>query len=124
MTSSQPSSPPHRDFSPASIIAATVMLGTLVFAGLFSGVLVATRLMQTAQMGWDQLADAIGGAIFGVSIGLIIAVTVTLRAGAKARWITASVAFVIAAVALLLLLNLPPNTGQPAPANAPTSSPP
>lgn len=105
-----------RRFSPASIASASALLITTLFAGMFSGVLISTRIMQTSQMGWDQLADFVGGAFFGVIIGVGLGILILWRATIRNRWIATVVALLLAGLGLLLLQHLPPNTGQP-PAN-------
>jgi hypothetical protein len=76
-----------------SWLSAAALLIALVMFGLVAGGLVATRVIGTAGMGWDQLADTLGGLMVGGAVG-IVAWLLALRflAPAGRRWLTVAAA--------------------------------
>lgn len=93
--------------SKAGRFAAGVLYTTgLISAGLMLGALLGTRVFGRSDMGWDQLANGLGGAALGALAGLVIAV-LTLRRFQLGRQIWAGVgAWVLGAAILVLLQQL------------------
>lgn len=69
-------------------------MGALVLLGFVLGPLIATRVMYTSGMGFDRLSDALGGAMLGVVIALVVGIV-------SLRWLTTSHRLWIAVAALV-----------------------
>lgn len=88
---------------------------SLPMLGLVAGVLVATRVLTTSAMGWDQLADALGGGIVGALLGLVTGALLVRRLGTRRRLVLALLALAGALLCLLYVRATPPRVA-PAPA--------
>jgi hypothetical protein len=96
--------------------SAAVLLVALLLLGLVTGVFVATRVLATTGMGWDQIADALGGAMVGGASALV-AWGVALRTlGPPRRFVLAAIAvagaFGVAAASRTVPMNV--RVGNPA----------
>jgi hypothetical protein len=58
----------------ARIVAGLLLVPCFLFLGLAAGVTIAT--LNSTGMGWDRLADAVGGMMVGAVAGLILALLV------------------------------------------------
>lgn len=87
--------------------SAIFLLLALVLFGLFFGALVATRIFPTSRMGWDQLADFLGGAMLGGIAGLVAALALIARIAPRARMAMALVALMGCAGAMAYMSVIP-----------------
>ena len=87
-----------------------LFLAALAGCGFVVGVAVATRLLSTSGMGWDQLADALGGGLAGGVLGLVAGALSVRRASRRLRLILALAFLVAAALCLVLLRTTSPRT--------------
>lgn len=72
-----------------SWLSAALLLGALLLFGVLGGGLVATRVIGTSGMGWDRLADTLGGMLVGGVLGVVAGVVGVLRLSANGRfWLT------------------------------------
>lgn len=97
-----------------SVLSALTLVASLLALGFFLGGFVATRLLPTTGMGWDQLADALGGMMLGTLIGLVLAVAGVSLLTTRVRWWTSAGALILAFVTLLGLRVVPPRVVEPA----------
>jgi hypothetical protein len=63
-----------RSFLSSAFLVITLVLFGFIFGGLF-----ATRIMTTGGMGFDQIADALGGYTIGSAVALIAAIVLLRR---------------------------------------------
>jgi hypothetical protein len=87
--------------------------------GLFFGVLVATRILTTSGMGWDQLADFFGGAILGAGAAFVLGLVVVRRLAPLARTQSAILAVLGTGGAMAYMSVTPPNVRPPSAAALP-----
>lgn len=97
-------------------LAGAFLILSLLFLGFVAGILVATRLLATSAMGWDQLADALGGAAIGMLAGAAAGALLLPRLGGRHRSLVALVALAAAVSCWLYLRTTPPRV-------APTEKP-
>ena len=69
-----------------SWLSAALLLAALPLLGGLSGGLVVTRLIGTSGMGWDQLADTLGGVLAGGALGLVAGIVGVLRLSSSRRF--------------------------------------
>jgi hypothetical protein len=106
-------------------LSAAVLLVALVLFGFIAGGLVATRVIGTSEMGWDEIADTLGGLMVGGALSVAAwLVALRLLGSAGRLWMTGA-AVVGSIGASIYLLSTPPlaRSGRaadiPAPAVAP-----
>ncbi|MGE0594323.1 MAG: hypothetical protein AB7G23_16870 [Vicinamibacterales bacterium] len=92
--------------------SAVVLLATLLALGLFAGVFVATRVLGTTTMGWDQLADALGGAMAG-SVTALVAWGLALRMLSPARRVALAAIAVAGTAGIATALQAVPASTRP-----------
>ncbi len=103
----------------AAWFSAVVLLAALLPLGLFAGVFVATRVLGTTTMGWDQLADALGGAMAG-SVAALVAWGLALRTLSPARRVALAAIAAAGTVGIATALQaVPANTRPVTSANVP-----
>jgi hypothetical protein len=85
------------------LVAGGCLLAALGLLGFLGGVLVATRVLSTSQMGWDQLAGFLSGGAAGGLAGLVAAALVVRRLGVARRFAVALAALAAAALAFAYL---------------------
>jgi hypothetical protein len=108
-------------------LAGAMLLLTLVLSGAIVGGLVATRIIGTSGMGWDRLADTLGGLMAGGALGVAMWVVAILTLQAPARRRLMGIAVAAGAGAMVYVLATEPATRVPrrmeipAPAVAPFS---
>ena len=87
-----------------------MLLVALVVLGFIAGGLVATRIIGSSGMGWDQIADALGGVVVGSALGIAAwIVAVRLLGSAGRLWLTGA-AVVGCIGASIYLQSTPPRT--------------
>jgi len=75
----------------------------LLGLGLFAGALLGGRVFGSGGMGWDQLADALGGAIVGIIAGIVVSVWAIRKLPiGKQAWLGASSLVVAAGAAAVI----------------------
>jgi hypothetical protein len=103
---------------PGWLTAACVLAG-LVFLGMIAGALVATRVMTVSGMGWDQIADTLGGLMVGGAVGLVAGLVAVRMLDARGRLAATAGALLASVAAAMYLQATPPNmrrtSGVPAP---------
>jgi len=97
-----------------------VVLATGLLGAMLGGLYVRLFVPRTG-MGWDQIANALGGLMLGGLIGLVVGLVVALTTSTRVRAITAAVA-VVGALAMIVILRL--LAGPLTPAQAGPSDPP
>ena len=100
----------------ARVLSGWALWGASGAAGSLVGGLVATRVLTTTDMGWDQLADALGGMMVGALAGAVVAGAGIAALDRGGRWLASVGALLVAAAALLGLRLLPPNVATARPA--------
>lgn len=68
-----------------SWLSGALLLAALLLLGVLTGGLVATRVIGTSGMGWDQIADTLGGVLAGAALGLAAGVVAVLKLGSSGR---------------------------------------
>ncbi len=81
------SSPETQRLSAAGILSATSLLLTSAFAGALGGGLFVRLFVPKTGMGWDQLADMLGGLMLGALIGLTTGALLSWSLPAPRRWL-------------------------------------
>jgi hypothetical protein len=76
----------------ASWSSAAVLLVALLLLGVVAGAFVATRVLATSDMGWDQIADALGGAMVGCVTALVVWVVAVRSLRPRGRVVLAACA--------------------------------
>jgi hypothetical protein len=99
--------------------AGTLFLLGLVAFGLFFGVLVATRILTTGGMGWDQLADFLGGAMLGAGAAFVLGLVLVGRLAPRTRVQLAILAVLGTGGAMAYMSVTPPNIRRPSTAALP-----
>jgi hypothetical protein len=90
-----------------SILSGTVLvLTTLLFGFLFGG-FIGGRVFGQDGMGWDRLADALGGMFLGVFGAVIVATVLVMKFDNLKRWI-ASAVFLAGIVVMMILFRVVP----------------
>ena len=109
-------------------LSGTAVLATAVPCGFLTGGFIASRLSTTG-MGWDRLADALGGMMVGVVAGVILGAVLVARLGVRGRLVAAgffAAAAVVTIVAFRLVpapkMDLPPPPAPPPPRFEPAYS--
>lgn len=97
------------------IVSAVVLFLCLLPFGLLAGGFVATRLLPMTGMGWDQLADALGGFMVGTLAAVVLGAVLVWRLGVKGRLIAAGLALIASGGMLFLLKTVPKNVAAPEP---------
>ncbi len=103
-----------------------LLLVSALLCGLIVGGAVAGRLMPASpgEMGWDRLADALGGMAVGAVVGLSAALYFVRRWSVRQRLVTAAVLIVVAiSVTAVLRATRPGSSLDPA-ASQPQSTTP
>ena len=102
-------------------LSGTTVLATAVLCGFLAGGFIASRLSTTG-MGWDRLADALGGMMIGIVAGAILGTVLVVRLGVRGRLVAAGVlaaGAVVTIVAFRLVpapkMDLPPPPAPPPP---------
>lgn len=85
------------------LLAGGCLLAALGLLGFVVGVLVATRVLSTSAMGWDQLADFLAGGAAGGLAGGVTGAFVVRRLGVATRVGLALAALVAAVLAFAYL---------------------
>ncbi len=93
--------------------AGAIFLISLAFLGMIVGGLVATRVFYSSNMGWDQIADAIGGSFVGILAALIIGAIIVGRISNRVRLIGTGIALIVAALGIVYLRSTPVNVRPP-----------
>ncbi len=88
-----------------NILKALSLLLTSSLTGLMLGLLVVRFLIPPKAMGWDGIADALGGAMLGGLTGIAAAVTLLLLQPAKS-WLRSTLAITLALLLSFGLLAL------------------
>ncbi len=99
----------RRSRDSVSWITGTAFLLAMLVLGFIAGVVVATRILYTTDVGWDQIGDALGGAVVG---GLVALVAGTLGLGRTPPWLRvllATVALAVSAGGVVYLRSTPPH---------------
>lgn len=100
--------PPPRPASGggARLAAAAIALIGLLLFGFSVGGYLGGRVLSDGGMGWDRLADALGGAAIGIVCGLAAGVFAIRRLSTRDLWISgvAAVAFAVLILAVLRAL--------------------
>lgn len=98
------------------IVSGAVLLIALSPVGLLIGGFVASRIGSKSQMGWDQLADTLGGAMLGVLGAWVAGIVLIQILTPRKRFVVALVA-TASIVALIVILRivrpLPPAVETP-----------
>lgn len=109
-------------------LSGTTVLATAVLCGFLAGGFIASRLSTTG-MGWDRLADALGGMMIGIVAGAILGTVLVVRLGVRGRLVAAGVlaaGAVVTIVAFRLVpapkMDLPPPPAPPPPRFEPAYS--
>lgn len=91
--------------TPARFASAALCLVSLILLGFILGGFAAGRVMpgSEGEMGWDRLADAIGGAAVGTLLGLVAGVIAVRRFTVVQRLLAAAIALPVAAAVLLAM---------------------
>lgn len=100
-----------------------VYLIALVGLGFVLGGTVATRLFPSGGMGWDQIANALGGVLVGVIVSAVVGAITVVRLSPRARLLLAGAA-VAAVVACFAYASLTPPPGRPQSVPAAPTAPP
>ena len=107
-------------------LASAAVLLSLPLLGAVAGGAVASSLSD--QVGWDQLADFIGGAMAGLAVGVVLAAVLLMRAGSRTRLIVASIGLALTLGVVLAFWMSARARGQPnqqvVPIPRPTTPPP
>ena len=104
-----------------SWLSGALILISLTFFGLVFGALVATRILTPGGMGFDQIADALGGAIVGGIIALVAGVALIRRLSASSRVLVALLAIAASGGAVFYLRATPMNVRGAESSNLATS---
>jgi hypothetical protein len=91
-----------------SWLSGALLLAALLFFGVLTGGLVATRVIGTSGMGWDRLADTLGGVLAGGALGLVAGIVGVLKVGSSGRfWLAGSAVVGCLGAAAYLLATQP-----------------
>jgi hypothetical protein len=84
----------------AGVLTSVVVIAAAAVAGAFLGLLFVALFVPKTGMGWDQIADALGGLMLGglIGIGLGIALAVTLDV--RRKLIATAICIAIAGVTI------------------------
>jgi hypothetical protein len=98
-----------------SKLASAFLLITLLIFGFIFGAMVATRIMTTSGMGFDQLADALGGMMIGSLGGLVVGIVLMRRLTPASKLVVGLLAIAVTVGTILYLRATPANTrvGEP-----------
>jgi len=90
-----------------SIASGTVLVLTSLVFGFLTGGFLGGRVFGRTGMGWDRLADALGGMALGLIGAVIMSTVLVMKLDTGKRWI-ASVLFICGAVLMVILLRVVP----------------
>ncbi len=104
-------------------VVAVALVVVCVLLGLLAGAFVATRVFPSGGMGWDQIANTLGGLMIGSGAGLVIGLILALALSHLVRiWAAAAVLAGIAVT--IVLLNIVPAPKRAAPQRVELPPPP
>lgn len=83
-----------------------LVISAIVF-GFLSGGLVGSRVFGRTGMGWDRLADALGGMAVGILVSILVSVLLLRTVDTRKLWI-ASGLFILGAILSWVLLRVVP----------------
>jgi hypothetical protein len=98
-----------------SWFSAAALLIALIIFGFIFGATVATRIMTTGGMGFDQIADALGGVMIGALAGLLAGIILIRQLSPPIRLVVTFIAIAATFGNVLYLRATPPNirVGEP-----------
>ena len=97
----------------------TAVVAMAVLCGFLAGGFIASRLSTTG-MGWDRLADTLGGMMVGVVAGVILGAVLVVRLGVRGRMVAAGFLAAGAVVTILAFRLVPaPKMDLPPPSPPP-----
>jgi hypothetical protein len=100
----------------ALLIAGLVLVLACGFFGAAIGLLGAKLLSPPGGMGWDRIADMLGGLMLGAGLGVGAGLYLTVGLSARARWWSAVVAVVLGlGILFSLALTAPQRQAQATP---------
>ncbi len=102
---------------------AVVLVLACVLLGFVAGAFVATRVFPSGGMGWDQLANTLGGVMIGSGTGAVIGLILAFTLKHRAR-IWALAALLAGLVVTIVLLNTVPVPERPVPQRVELPPPP
>ena len=102
-----------------SWLSAAGVLVALVLFGMMTGGLIATRVFTTSGMGWDRLADTLGGLMVGGGVGLFAGLVAVRMLSVRGRRAATGAALIGCVAALLYLQATPPNVRRRAVVDVP-----
>lgn len=97
---------------------AFLLIALLGFGFIFGG-LFATRILTTSGMGFDQIADALGGFAVGAFVALVAGVLLLRKLGTLPRVVVGAVALLATYASVLYLNATPPNVRRGIPSEVP-----
>ncbi|MEM7049494.1 MAG: hypothetical protein AAF604_07545 [Acidobacteriota bacterium] len=114
----------------SQVLSALVLVPLGGLFGMLVGGLFVRLFVPRRGMGWDQLADFLGGVMVGGLVGLVLALVLCFYLTARSRWWTAGALLLAGALIVLTLRVLSPapeaegrDHGEPPPAPRPTTKP-
>jgi hypothetical protein len=98
-----------------SIAIGFILIASSALAGALLGTVFVRFFVPRTGMGWDQLADALGGLMLGAIIGLVAGIFATVRFDTRRRLVATAVAILIVAatVGILRLAAEPRQDAEP-----------
>ncbi len=92
-----------------SVVAGVFLVLSSGTFGLLAGGFLGTRAFITESgMGWDRLADALGGVMVGGALGLALGAFLLIPIRGGGRWWAGLLALALGALVVLLLRLIPP----------------
>ncbi len=90
-----------------AVTSGAFLILSAVLFGFMSGGFLGSRVFGGSGMGWDRLADALGGMMVGILVSTVASVFLLLHLDTRKRWIAGALFIAGALLALILLRVIP-----------------
>ena len=90
-----------------SFLSGAFVLVSALLCGFLTGGFLGTRVFGGVGMGWDRLADALGGMAVGLICATVLSVLLILYLDIRRRWIAGAVLLALSVLAWVLLRVVP-----------------
>ncbi len=91
------------------VITGLVLLASNLIAGAALGLLWVKLFVPHKAMGWDGLADVLGGIMVGTLLGLVVSVLVVILLSVRVQWVWIGIAAVVVGLIFAGLVLTAPN---------------
>ena len=88
----------------AGVLASATVITAVAVTGALLGLLFVALFVPKTGMGWDQMADALGGLMVGGVLGVVVGIVLAVALDVRRKLIAAGVCILIAGLAIGALI--------------------